>query len=300
MGTAKTGERMVIQKWTAGWKVEAERGKDWRQKNDKGTVHELIVHDFLPQNSTLERGMCTRAKQAWTLLIASGLPRALWKEAMKHSAWIQNWTLTCILQGRIPYKENYKKKPNLVGIQEFGVAAYVKEMTVGKLDSWAQMGWFVGYDSESKGYSIYWPNKRTVSIEWNVVFNDLDVYSGDSTTVLQEDVSAEGERDKIIQPTQNHSAITDERIQSAQNKNEPTKHPPPSHGPDVSIKPSNKALPNLDETSERGHLQHARKHKGSYKLMLLFVRQAHICSCRDDRAGTKGLEVGRGAYMLVI
>ena len=137
MSTAKTVERMVIQKWTADWKVEAERGKDWRQKNDKGTIHELIVHDFPPQNSTLERGMCTRAKQAWTLLIASGLPRALWKEAMKHSAWIQNWTLMCILQGRLPYKECYKKKPNLVGIQEFGVAAYVKEMTV---------GWFLSSD----------------------------------------------------------------------------------------------------------------------------------------------------------
>ena len=72
-------------------------------------------------------------------------------------------------------------------------------MIAGKLDSQAQTGQFVGYDSESKGYRIYWPNKRLVSVECNVVFNDLDVYNGDSTTVLQEDVSAEGKRDKIIQ-----------------------------------------------------------------------------------------------------
>ena len=79
--------------------------------------------------------MCTRAEQARTLLIASGLPRALREEAMKHSAWIQNRTPTCTLQGRTPYEERYKKKPNLVGIQEFGAAAYVKDMIVGKLDS---------------------------------------------------------------------------------------------------------------------------------------------------------------------
>ena len=35
----------------------------------------------------------------------------------------------------------------------------------------------------------------------------------------------------------------------------------------VSIEPSDEALPNLDETSESGHPQRARKPKGAYKLM---------------------------------
>jgi hypothetical protein len=41
------------------------------------------------------------------------------------------------------------KKPYLGGILEFGVAAYVKDLTAGKLDARAQKGRFVGYDSES-------------------------------------------------------------------------------------------------------------------------------------------------------
>ena len=51
------------------------------------------------------------------------------------------------------------KKPHLAGIQEFGAAPYVKDLKAGKLDARAQVGRFVSYDSESKGYRIYWPNK---------------------------------------------------------------------------------------------------------------------------------------------
>ena len=53
----------------------------------------------------------------------------------------------------------HKKKPHLAGIQEFGVAAYIKDLKAEKLDARAKVGRFVGYDSESKGYWIYWPQK---------------------------------------------------------------------------------------------------------------------------------------------
>jgi hypothetical protein len=99
------------------------------------------------------------------MLIGSGLPRYLWEEAMNHSSWLQNRSGTRALAGKTPYEARLGKKPNLAGIQEFGVAAYVKDLSAGKLDSRAQIGRFVGYDSESKGYRIYWPNKRSVSVE---------------------------------------------------------------------------------------------------------------------------------------
>ena len=46
----------------------------------------------------------------------------------------------------------HKKKPNLAGIQEFGVAAHIKDLKARKLDACAKVGWFIGYDLESKGY----------------------------------------------------------------------------------------------------------------------------------------------------
>ena len=78
---------------------------------------------------------------------------------MKHTTWLQNCTPTCAINGKTPYKMQHKKKPHLAGIQEFGVAAYVKDLKAGKLDACTKVGQFVGYDSESKGYQIYWPQK---------------------------------------------------------------------------------------------------------------------------------------------
>ena len=90
---------------------------------------------------------------------------------MKHTMWLQNRTPACALDGKTPYEMKNKEKPHLGGIQEFGVAAYVKDLKAGKLDARVQVGHFVGYDSESKGYRIYWPGKRSITIERNVIFN---------------------------------------------------------------------------------------------------------------------------------
>ena len=58
-----------------------------------------------------------------------------------------------------------KSKPYLGGIQEFGTAVYVKDSKAGKLDAHAQQGHFVGYDSKSRGFRIYWPTKRSITVE---------------------------------------------------------------------------------------------------------------------------------------
>ena len=79
----------------------------------------------------------------------------LWKEAMNHSTWLQNRTLACAINGKTPYEMRNNRKPNLASIQEFGTAAYVKDLKAGKLDARAKVSPFVSYNSESKGYQIY-------------------------------------------------------------------------------------------------------------------------------------------------
>jgi hypothetical protein len=56
----------------------------------KGTKRELTVHDSPQQDGVSEHGIRTRAEHAHALLIASGLPRFLWAEAMHHCVWLQN------------------------------------------------------------------------------------------------------------------------------------------------------------------------------------------------------------------
>jgi hypothetical protein len=207
--------------------VRCDRGGEFMSKeiiqhqNQKGTVRELTVHDSPPQNGTAERGMRTRAERARALLLASGLPRFLWEEAMKHTTWLQNRTPARALDGKTPYEMRHKKKPYLGGIQEFGVAAYVKDLKAGKLDSRAQVGRFVGYDSESKGYRIYWPGKRSVTVERNVVFNQNDVRTPDEHAIIPGDALAEGEKDKIIQHPSDNVENAIKTADKAENDDKP-------------------------------------------------------------------------------
>ena len=59
---------------------------------------------------------------------------------MKHQAWLQDRTLARALNGKTPYEMGHNKKPYLAGIQEFGAAAYVKDLAARKLDARARKG----------------------------------------------------------------------------------------------------------------------------------------------------------------
>ena len=268
--------------------VCSDRGGEFLSKeivqyqDQKGTVRELSVHDSPPQNGVAERGMRTRAERARALLLASGLPRFLWEEAMKHTTWLQNRTPARALDGKTPYEMKNKKKPHLGGIQEFGVAAYVKDLKAGKLDARAQVGRFVGYDSESKGYRIYWPGKRSITVERNVVFNQDDVHNAENITITSGDALAEGEKDKVIQnpesnvksvenpendlnlPVQHHSDA--EKDATVQDPQDPNTIPFPTVSESENEPKEN---PKDDEQSqEYGHGKRvAPKPQGIYKKM---------------------------------
>jgi hypothetical protein len=114
----------------------------------------------------------------------------------------------------------HKKKPNLRGIQEFGAAAYVKDLNAGKLDAQAKKGHFVGYDSKSKGYRIYWPEKRSITVERNVVFNQDNANASDKLAIINGVAQSEGKNKKIIQAPQNN----DKSLEDPENKKPADQH----------------------------------------------------------------------------
>ena len=252
-----------------------------KHQDDRGTVRELTVHDSPPQNGVAERGMRTRAERARALLLSSGLPRFLWEEAMKHTTWLQNRTPTEALEGKTPYEMINKKKPHLAGIQEFGAAAYVKDLKAGKLDARAKVGRFVGYDSESKGCRIYWPTKRSITVERNVVFNQDDVHNGEHFSIPSGDTLSEGERDKVIQQAEsnvrdgekleNDSNLPvqpqseDENPEKAQETDKPNTIPFPTVS-ESETQPIAETLEADEEPEpEYGRGKRARKPKGAYR-----------------------------------
>jgi len=51
-----------------------------------------------------------------------------------------------------------------------------------QLDGRAKKGWWIGFDQESKGHRIYWPEKRSVTVERSVTFipEEVDVHVGNA------------------------------------------------------------------------------------------------------------------------
>jgi hypothetical protein len=103
------------------------------------------------------------------------------------TVWLKNRSPTRALQNKTPLDASGKGKPNLADLHEFRAKVYV-HTPAGKLDPRAMEAKFVGYDTEHKGYRIYWPEKCKVSVERNVKFHPNEV-------VIQ-DVQSEGETAK--------------------------------------------------------------------------------------------------------
>ena len=104
------------------------------------------------------------------MLLEAGLPKYLWAEAISHCVWIWNRTGTHALKGMTPLEAAMGKKPDLRNLHEWGCKVWVKIDGRKKLSPKGDEARFVGYDTASKGYRVYWPGKRRVSIERNVVF----------------------------------------------------------------------------------------------------------------------------------
>src|SRR5271168_196197 len=125
------------------------------------------------------------------MLHASGLPKFLWGEAVKHAIYLKNRTSTKAFNGKTFFEVFEGSKPNLRGLPEFGCKVWVHTPEGSKLDGRASEGIWVGYDDESSDHRIYSPEKRTVSIQRSVKFDadEIDVYLPQTDTL-------EGERKK--------------------------------------------------------------------------------------------------------
>ena len=127
-----------------------------------------------------------------------------------------------------------------MGIQGFSALAYIKDLATGKLDLWACIGQFVGYDSESKGYCIYQPHKHSVIVEQDIIFNKGDILVKNDHVIIPSNILAEGERDKVIQHPVNIPKPEDEQPELQHEINEPKNSELPSNS---ILFPLAKALP---------------------------------------------------------
>src|SRR5262245_30941426 len=137
----------------------------------RGTRRELTVHDTHEQVGVAERYNRTKLELSRAMMICSGLPMYLWAEAKNHIRWIKNRVPTRALDGKTPHESRFNQVPDLRDLVPFGTRAWVKIHNAGKLEHRAKLGYCVGYDDNSTGYRIYYPERRTVGVEREVVFD---------------------------------------------------------------------------------------------------------------------------------
>jgi transposase InsO family protein len=78
-----------------------------------GTARKLTTHDTPQLNGVAERLNRTLLERIRALTHASGLPKSLWGEALRHAAWLKNRTAMCALDGKTPFEALYGRPPDL-------------------------------------------------------------------------------------------------------------------------------------------------------------------------------------------
>jgi hypothetical protein len=181
-----------------------------------GTTRRLTVHDTPEHNGIAERGNRTNLELVRAMLHDSGLPNFLWAEAASHAIYLRNRTWTRAIGNTTPYELLNGSKPNMEGIQPWGCKVRVHDAGGAKLDARSKVGRWVGFDPDTKdGHRIYWPEKRSVSVERSVKFNfneevvvripslegEIGDESGDGNSKVVEAVEPPGDgNSKIVEP----------------------------------------------------------------------------------------------------
>jgi len=190
-------------------RIRSDRGGEYlsaefdKYLKDRGIKRQLTVHHSPQQNGVAERLNRTLVEHACAMLLGRNKPKYLWAEAINYSTWLKNRFPSSAIPGKTPYELINKSKPNLAMAHEFGAPVYVHVTTGEKLEARAEAAVFVGVDEESKGYRIWWAEKRRVSIERNITFPPLG-----PAMVDLDDVPDEGEFGMTEEPSTAPSAPT--------------------------------------------------------------------------------------------
>jgi hypothetical protein len=150
------------------------------------------------------------------------------------------------LKDKTPYEVMTGSKPNISNLQIWGQKVWVHNITGTKLDARATEGYWVGIDDESKAHRIYWPEKRSVTVERSVKFIPNEAQGVN--------VPLEGGHEDFEFVKQKESAEIQEFDGEAEpdiDDDEPVKWP-------ISPEPSDER-PNIDSTDEGGRGKRIRK-----------------------------------------
>lgn len=144
---------------------------------DLGIKHQFSVSYSPEQNGVSERKNRTVMEMARCMMIEKKLPKNFWAEAVHTAVYLLNRLPTRSVQGMTPVEAWFGSKPSAKHVKVFGSACYIHVPAVkrGKLDDKAEIGIFLGYAAQSKGYRVYKVEAKKVVVCRDVKI-DEDAY----------------------------------------------------------------------------------------------------------------------------
>ena len=169
------------------------------------------------QNGTAERSWRTLFEMARCLLLEAGLPKNLWTYAMKMAAYIRKRCYNPRL-GITPFEGLTGKVPNFSNMHTFGTECFAYLQNKKKLDPRCEKGIFLGYDSHSPAFLVYFAKENNIKKVRCVTFNNQfkekveisekkDVYHHCTPKVDSEEDAVEVEHEnaaEVVQPERKH------------------------------------------------------------------------------------------------
>jgi transposase InsO family protein len=152
-----------------------------------GTARKLTTHDTLQLNGVAERLNQTLLKRIRALTHASGLPKSLWGEALRHAAWLKNRTATRALDGKTPFKALYGRPPDLSTLRIWGSQVWVHSPGKSKLDMHAREARWLRHDVDAKAHRVFWTSTGTVAVERNIYFGTSAPLEGEDEEITEAD-----------------------------------------------------------------------------------------------------------------
>ncbi len=193
--------------------LHSDRGGEYKSHEfddylaEKGIQRRFTVHDTPEHNGVAERLNRTLLEKVRAMLHAAGLPNNLWGEALKHAIWLKNRTSSKAIGGHTPFEVFHKSKPDLRDIQEWGCKVWVHVEDGSKLEGRAREGRWLGFDQESNGHRIYYPNNRSIHVERSVKFPETRRSEGGIHRVLNEGENAVVSDEKKTENIQHAPAL---------------------------------------------------------------------------------------------
>ena len=141
---------------------------------DHGIQRQLTMAYTSQQNGVVERKNRIVVEMAKSMLHEKGIPYFLWGEAVHTAVYLLNRCPTKALDNITPFEAYSGRKPGIAHLKIFGSLCYVHVPTQlrHKLEPKSMKGVFVGYATCEKGYRIFDPISKKLTLSRDVTFDE--------------------------------------------------------------------------------------------------------------------------------